>query len=123
MTSEGWTGTSVLYICPLRALFNNLHPRLASYAGWLGRAAQRWHGDVGQTDRRRILRDRPDILLTTPESLEAMLVSSKVDPREAFADLRAVVIDEVHAFAGDDRGWHLLFVLERLTRLAAKPCS
>jgi ATP-dependent Lhr-like helicase len=121
MASEGWTGTSVLYICPLRALLNNLHPRLASYAGWLGRTAQRWHGDVGQTDRRRILRDRPDILLTTPEALEAMLVSAKVDPREAFADLRAVVIDEVHAFAGDDRGWHLLFVLERLTRLAGRP--
>lgn len=121
MASEGWTGTSVLYICPLRALLNNLHPRLASYAGWLGRTVQRWHGDVGLTDRRRILRDRPDVLLTTPEALEAMLVSTKVDPREAFADLRAVVIDEVHAFAGDDRGWHLLFVLERLTRLAGRP--
>ncbi len=121
MASEGWTGTSVLYVCPLRALLNNLHPRLTSYADWLGRTVQVWHGDVGPTDRRRILRDRPDILLTTPESLEAMLVSTKVDSREAFADLRAVVIDEVHAFAADDRGWHLLFVLERLTRLAGRP--
>ncbi len=121
MASEGWTGTSVLYLCPLRALLNNLHPRLAMYAGWLGRTAQLWHGDVGPTDRRRILGERPDILLTTPEAVEAMLVSAKVDPRQAFADLRAVVIDEVHAFAGDDRGWHLLFVLERLTRLAGRP--
>ncbi|MGH3766684.1 MAG: DEAD/DEAH box helicase [Pseudonocardiaceae bacterium] len=121
MASEGWTGTSVLYICPLRALLNNLHPRLVSYTGWMGRTAQLWHGDVGQTERRRILRERPDILLTTPEAVEAMLVSTKTKPREAFADLRAVILDEVHAFAGDDRGWHLLFVLERLTRLAGRP--
>ncbi len=121
MAREGWTGTSVLYVCPLRALLNDLQPRLASYAAWLGRSVELWHGDVGQPERRRIQREQPDILLTTPESLEAMLVSTKVDPRETFRQLRAVVIDEVHAFAGDDRGWHLLFVLERLTRLAGRP--
>jgi ATP-dependent helicase Lhr and Lhr-like helicase len=46
--------------------------------------------------------------LTTPESLEGMLVSTKVDHRRLFGGLRAVVVDELHAFAGDDRGWHLL---------------
>ena len=50
-----------------------------------------------------------------------MLVSVKVDHYRLFAALRAVVVDEVHAFAGDDRGWHLLAVLERLTRLAGRP--
>jgi ATP-dependent Lhr-like helicase len=50
-----------------------------------------------------------------------MLVSTLVMPSEVFADLHAVVIDEVHAFASDDRGWHLLAVLERLTRLAGHP--
>jgi ATP-dependent Lhr-like helicase len=121
MADEGWRGTSVLYVCPLRALLNNLAGRLSGYAAWLGRSCAVWHGDVGQMDRRRIIRDRPDILLTTPESLESMLVSSIVDARLAFADLRAVVVDEIHAFAGDDRGWHLLAVLERLSRVAGRP--
>lgn len=118
MASEDWQGVSVLYICPLRALLNNLQPRIHGYAQWLGRAAAVWHGDVGQPQRQRILAERPDLLLTTPESLEAMLVSTKVDPRVLFSGLRAVVVDEIHAFAGDDRGWHLLAVLERLSRVA-----
>ena len=61
------------------------------------------------------------MLLTTPESLEAMLISLKVEHGRLFTDLRAIVVDEVHAFAGDDRGWHLLAVLERLTRVAGRP--
>ncbi len=121
MADENWHDTSVLYICPLRALLNNLHPRLAAYAAWLGRSAALWHGDVSQSARARVLRERPDIVLTTPESIEAMLVSAKVDPRVLFSGLRAVVVDEVHAFAGDDRGWHLLAVLERLSRLVGRP--
>jgi ATP-dependent helicase Lhr and Lhr-like helicase len=121
MDAAGWTGLSVLYVCPLKALLNNLLPRLESYAGWLGRRTARWHGDVTQGARRAILRDPPDLLLTTPESLESMLVSVNVDHRRLFGGLRAIVVDEVHAFAGDDRGWHLLAVLERLTRLAGRP--
>jgi Lhr-like helicases len=66
MAAEGWAGTSVLYICPLRALLNN-QPRLNDYAAWVGRSAVPWHGDTGQGARRRILRERPDVLLTTPE--------------------------------------------------------
>jgi ATP-dependent Lhr-like helicase len=118
---EGWRGLSVLYVCPLRALLNNLEPRLNTYAEWLGRRAQLWHGDTGQSKRQRMLANPPDILLTTPESLEAMLVSTKVNPREHFANVRAIIVDEVHAFAGDDRGWHLLAVLERLEKLAGHP--
>ena len=121
MAEENWQDVSVLYVCPLRALLNNLQPRIATYAAWLGRSAALWHGDVGQADRARVLRERPDILLTTPESIEAMLVSTKVDPRTLFSGLRTVVVDEVHAFAGDDRGWHLLAVLERLERLVGRP--
>jgi ATP-dependent Lhr-like helicase len=115
-----WRGLSVLYVCPLRALLNNLEPRLAAMAGWLGRRAAVWHSDVAASARRRIAADPPDILLTTPESLEAMLLSAQTDHRYLFADLRAVVVDELHAFAGDDRGWHLLGVLARLTRLAGR---
>lgn len=121
MANEDWQGTSVLYLCPLRALLNNLQPRLDCYARWLGRSAELWHGDVSQSRREQIKRAEPDILMTTPESLESMLVSTKVDARRFFRSLRAVVVDEVHAFAGDDRGWHMLAVLERLSRLAGQP--
>ncbi|MEU7802495.1 DEAD/DEAH box helicase [Micromonospora arborensis] len=121
MAAEGWSGTSVLYLCPLKALLNNLLPRWERYADWLGRRAALWHGDVTASRRRAILAARPDVLLTTPESLESMLVSRNVDHRAFFAGLRTVVVDEVHAFAGDDRGWHLLAVLERLTHLIGRP--
>ncbi len=104
----------------LRALLNNLQPRIDGYCQWLGRSAAVWHGDVGQGQRQRILVERPDVLLTTPESIESMLVSTKVDPRVLFSGLQAVVVDEIHAFAGDDRGWHLLAVLERLSRIAGR---
>ncbi|MEU4983609.1 DEAD/DEAH box helicase [Streptomyces sp. NPDC021969] len=118
---QGWKGTGILYVAPLKALLNNLHPRLEAYAGWVGRTAELWHGDIASSRRRRILAQRPDMLLTTPESLEAMLVSTHVDHRAFFSGLHSVVVDEVHAFAGDDRGWHLLAVLERLQRLVGRP--
>ncbi|GAA4211611.1 DEAD/DEAH box helicase [Microbispora amethystogenes] len=121
MASDRWRGTSVLYLCPIKALLNNLLPRLEGYTGWLGRRASLWHGDVTFSRRKQILREQPDVLLTTPESLESMLVSVNVDHRQFFAGLQAVVVDEVHAFAGDDRGWHLLAVLERLTHLLGRP--
>src|SRR4051794_2730876 len=68
-----------------------------------------------------MLTDPPDLMLTTPESLESMLVSANVDHRQFFASLRAVIVDEVHAFGSGDRGWHLLAVLERLSRIAGRP--
>lgn len=111
-------GLSVLYVTPLRALLNNLHPRLSGYASWVGRDVGLWHGDTSDGERRRLLNDPPDVLLTTPESLEAMLISRRVHHRALFANLRTVVVDELHAFAGDDRGWHLLAVLERVQRLS-----
>ncbi|MEN0072460.1 MAG: DEAD/DEAH box helicase [Propionicimonas sp.] len=121
MAAADWRGTTVLYICPLRALLNNLEHRVAGYARWVGRSAAVRHGDTGQTARRRQVVERPDFLLTTPESLESILVSATIDPQVVLADVRAVIIDEVHAFAGDDRGWHLLAVLERITRIADRP--
>lgn len=121
MAAQDWRGTSVLYLCPLRALLNNLEPRVSGYTRWLGREASVRHGDTGQLARRRQVIDRPEILLTTPESLESILVSATIDPHVVLADVHAVIIDEVHAFAGDDRGWHLLAVLERLTHLTGRP--
>lgn len=118
MLSEDWRGLSVIYLCPIRALLNNLHTRLERYAGLVGRTCCVWHGDTSPTQRAKINREPPDILLTTPESLEVMLVSQKTDPAAMFAQMRVVIIDELHAFAADDRGWHMLSVLQRVARLA-----
>ena len=118
MLQEGWGQPSTLYLCPIKALLNNLESRLTLLAGMVGRSVAVWHGDVEQSERKRILRERPDILLATPESVEVMLVSRAVDHRALFAGLRAVIVDEVHAFAGDDRGWHLLSLVERIAALA-----
>jgi len=120
MLTEGWNGLSVLYVSPIRALLNNQEQRLQKYFTLVGRRAACWHGDTTQGERRRILADPPDCLLTTPESLEAILVSSKIDHQEFFRNIQAVVIDELHAFAGDDRGWHLLSVFARIRRLAGR---
>ncbi len=120
MATEEWRPLSVLYLAPLRALLNNLEPRLTQYGGFVGRQVGLWHGDTPPSVRNRIIGEPPDLLLTTPESLEAMLISRRVNERWLFPHLRTVVIDEVHAFAAADRGWHLLAVLERLTRLAGR---
>ena len=106
----------VLYVSPLRALLNNQEPRLMQLAGLVGASAFKWHGDVGQTDRGRFLSEPSHVLMTTPESLEVMLISSKIDTARLFAGLRFVVIDEIHSFAAGDRGAHLMAVLERVSR-------
>lgn len=108
---------STLYLCPLRALLNDLHPRLERYGAWVGADVGLWHGDIGPTQRQRLIANPPDILLTTPESLEAMFLSTRVDAHTFLGSVRTVIIDEVHAFAGDDRGWHLLALLARLQHL------
>lgn len=120
MLSDSWSGLSVLYVCPLRALLNNLEPRLARYAGLVGRRVGLWHGDVPSRAKNAIRRLPPDLLLTTPESLEGLLCSRRIDAQGFFGSIRAVVIDEIHAFAGDDRGWHLASVLERISHLAGR---
>lgn len=120
VATQGWPGLSVLYVCPLRALLNNLLPRLERYGEFLGLRVGLWHGDVGPGARNRIIADPPEILLTTPESLEAILMSTRRDHVEFFSGVRTVVVDEVHSFGGDDRGWHLLAILERLSVVAGR---
>lgn len=115
MCSERWTSPSIIYVCPLKALINNLGERLDRYTRMVGRRSAIWHGDIGRAGRKQTRTDPPDILLTTPESLEGMLISANPQMKAHFRNLRVVVVDEIHAFAGDDRGWHLLCVLERLT--------
>jgi ATP-dependent helicase Lhr and Lhr-like helicase len=121
MATEEWPGPSVLYVCPIKALLNNLESRLTRYAGFVGRTVQVWHGDIGQGAKARAKRSAPDILLTTPESLEGMLISTKVDRAVWFGNVRVVIVDELHAFAGDDRGWHLRAVIKRIEAYARQP--
>jgi len=120
MIGESWAGVSVLYVCPIKALLNNLEPRLAHYLGLVGRRVGLWHGDVHAAARRRLLREPSDLLLITPESIEGMLVARDPGRRVLFEAVRTVVVDELHAFAGDDRGWHLLALLDRLEDLAGR---
>ena len=51
MLREDWRVLSVLYICPIKALLNNLHPRLQAYGAWVGRSVVLWHGDVSDRDK------------------------------------------------------------------------
>jgi ATP-dependent Lhr-like helicase len=116
MDAGDWKPVSVIYLSPIRALLNNQEDRVARYAATIGRRVFKWHGDTTQSQRKGFLADPADILLTTPESLEAMLMSPKVPAGRLFAQLKAVIVDEIHAFAGQDRGAHLAALLERFTR-------
>ena len=66
MAERGRMDVSVLYNCPLKALLNNLESRIANYAGWMGRSAAVWHGDVDSVGRRQIKLSRPDICSPHP---------------------------------------------------------
>ena len=103
-----------IYIAPIKALLNNQSRRLDEYTEMVGLRRFVWHGDTVDSDRRRFLKEPVELLMTTPESLEVMLVSQRVDESALFHDLRCVIIDEVHAIAGSDRGAHLMSVLERI---------
>jgi ATP-dependent Lhr-like helicase len=108
------TGLRALYICPTKALINDQEHRLGEYASMLGLGAFKWHGDVTPAAKKKYLKEPYELLLTTPESLEVMLVSGSVPTAKLFKHLKYVVIDEVHALASCDRGNHLIAVLERI---------
>ena len=107
-------GPNILYLCPLKALINNLLPRLQELARLASRDAFAWHGEVSQSARSGFLKEPQTILLTTPESLQVILTRKNIDPKELFGQLQAVIIDEVHAFCGDDRGDQLSALLHQL---------
>lgn len=118
MVSDPPVAVGALYIAPIKALLNNQADRLGNYTEMVGLRRFVWHGDTPANERKRFLREPAELLMTTPESLEVMLISRSVDAAALFADLRVVVIDEVHAIAGTDRGAHLMSVLERLAALS-----
>jgi len=111
-------GVGAIYIAPIKALLNNQAERLGLYTEMVGLRRFVWHGDTGDAPRKQFLADPTDLLMTTPESLEVMLISPRVDAAALFGDLRWVIVDEVHALAGSDRGAHLLSVVERLAAIS-----
>ena len=119
MVEKEPTGVGILYIAPIKALLNNQADRLGMYTEMLGLSRFLWHGDIKAGEKKAFRKQPSTLLMTTPESLEVMLMSPSVPHAEIFADLRAIVIDEVHALAGSDRGAHLMSVLERLIRVSA----
>ena len=134
---EKWVrGVRVLYVSPLKALGadvdRNLQGPLSAISELAAvesarrgakapeiRTAMRT-GDTPADERRKIARNPPDILITTPESLYLMLTSSA---REALRTVETVIVDEVHALAGDKRGAHLSLSLERLDDLLEAPAQ
>ena len=118
LMTEPPNGVGALYVAPIKALLNNQEIRLGDYTEMVGLRRFVWHGDALQSKKDAFLRDPAELLMTTPESLEVMLMSPRVPVQQLFKDLRYAVIDEIHAFAGTDRGAHLMSVLERLAVLS-----
>jgi ATP-dependent helicase Lhr and Lhr-like helicase len=108
-------GFKVLYIAPLKALLNDLDLRIMPYAEKCFMKAFKWHGDVSQAEKIKQMIFPADILLTTPESIEAILLR-RSNWEEVFANLETVVIDEAHYFALSERGSHLVSLLERIDK-------
>jgi ATP-dependent Lhr-like helicase len=120
----------VLYVSPLRALNNDIHRNLL---GPLAELAERFgergvdatpvrvltrSGDTPGSERQKMLRQPPEILITTPESLNILLTST--GGRAILGDLECVILDEIHAVAGSKRGTHLITAVERLVRLSGE---
>jgi ATP-dependent helicase Lhr and Lhr-like helicase len=118
--AEAGEGLRLLYVSPLKALNydieRNLRGPLAGIRSPL-RVGVRT-GDTPQKERAAMLKDPPDVLITTPESLYLLLTSRA---RETLRGVRTLVLDEVHAVAGTKRGAHLALSVERLERLVDEP--
>ncbi|MDO5119736.1 MAG: DEAD/DEAH box helicase [Coriobacteriales bacterium] len=107
-----------IYIGPLKALINDQFLRLDDLCDEAGINVWRWHGDVSQSHKNRLLKHPSGILQITPESLEALLLHKHSAIASLFGDLRYVIIDEVHSLLRGDRGGQCLACIERLSRLA-----
>src|SRR2546429_2915532 len=108
-------GISLVYITPLRALNRDMLKRLQFWCGKLGSTVEVRRGDSPAADRRRMVTRPPDLLITTPETLQAILPGRRM--REHLRHVRSVIVDEIHELAGDRRGVQLTVGLERLREI------
>lgn len=113
-------GVGILYISPLKALINDQYRRLQSLAELLDMQVTPWHGDSLQSKKKQQKKSPSGIILITPESLESLLVRDAGWVKQAFGELKYIVIDEFHAFLSSERGQHLLSLLTRLEHVAGR---
>ena len=109
-------GIVVIYITPLRALNRDLIKRLEWFATELGITISVRHGDTTQTERRRQVLSPPQMLITTPETVQNLLMSKSL--RESLKNLKMVIVDELHELYYNKRGAQLSVALERLYEIA-----
>jgi len=103
-----------LYISPLKALINDQWSRLDQLCEELSIPVVPWHGDIGVSRKRAFMRRPQGVLLITPESLEAQFVHRGHEISRLFGELQYVVVDELHAFIGSDRGKQLQSLIRRI---------
>jgi len=116
MAELGAENCTVLYISPLKALINDQHSRMDLLLRESGLPVTRWHGDVSRSHKEGFLKHPAGILQITPESLESMLIHRANDLPRLFAHLKFIVIDEVHALMGSDRGSQILCQMQRIAK-------
>jgi len=105
-------GIQVIYITPLRALNRDMLKRLTFWSQRLGLSVEVRHGDTEMKIRRKQARQPPQVLVTTPETLQAILPGSQM--RRHLRSVQYVIVDEVHNLAESKRGVQLTLALERL---------
>ena len=105
-------GIMVIYITPLRALNRDLIKRLEWFASELGITISVRHGDTTQTERRKQVLNPPQMLITTPETMQNLFLSKTL--RESLKNLKMVIVDELHELYYNKRGAQLSVALERL---------
>jgi ATP-dependent Lhr-like helicase len=107
-------GFEAIYVGPLRALINDQFARLDGLCEDIGIPVTRWHGDVAASVKARARKTPGGILLTTPESLEAILCRRGNEAGRLFSALSYLVVDEMHAFMDSERGRQLQSLLNRI---------
>lgn len=112
--------TLAVYISPLKALINDQWGRLDRLCERLDIPVIPWHGDITADRKKGFLRQPHGVLLITPESLEAMFVRRGTQTTRLFASISHLVIDELHAFIGSDRGKQLQSLLSRIEAAAGR---